>query len=105
GDRRGQNVLGVDVDLLLPVVLPGDDRAARSVGGEARVFLVTQAIRQGATVGRPGGIHEPRSQHVLGVDIVVDAAALIVPGYDGAAGAVRDHRGLTLRSRVGAQRT
>ena len=87
-------MLGVDVVVAAaPEILPADDRAACPVANDRREVLVTGGSTQGPAIGGPRRVHGPGGQQVLGVDVVLDAPAVVVPGNDRAACSVRDDRG------------
>src|SRR2546427_2823726 len=79
-----QHVLGVDAGAAATIA-PSDDGAARSVLGDGGPPLVSGGGAQGATSWGPADIQRPRVQDALGVDIVIGAAAAVLPGDDGAA--------------------
>jgi hypothetical protein len=101
---RGQHALGVDVPVgTVAGVIPGDDGTSRAVrDARGRQLIVGRGAERHA-VGGPRAIHRPRAQHVLRVDVVFSAAAVVVPGDDRAPRAVRDNRGPELIAGGGAQ--
>src|SRR5439155_17916317 len=84
------------VDAAVASVLPGDDGAAGPVRHDLRLSLIAHPRAQRMAVDWPRGIHSPRGQDVVGVDVVIAAQTPVVPRDDGAAGPVRRYLRETL---------
>src|SRR5262245_28443543 len=85
------------------VVRPRDDRASRTVADDGGTMLEIRGGAQCATVHRPRGIHCPRWEHVLGIDVGSTVSA-VLPGDNGTARTVLDDPGELLDIRGGAHR-
>jgi hypothetical protein len=82
--------LGADVVAAGPVVLPGQDGAARVIGGDHRKLLGAVRLGHRHAVEIPHDLAGRRN--ALGVDVVLPGSR-IVPGQDGAARRIgNDHR-------------
>src|SRR2546427_611345 len=91
-------MLGVDVtDPTVPGVLPGDDGAAGAVRDDRGRALVVGGGADRHPVRGPLG--HAAGTDAPGVDVVVGPGAEVLPGDDGATGAVRGDRGFFLVER------